>query len=155
MTRTTFARYAAAQPAPPQAPAEPEPEPVQPAEAAGPAFWAPSSPGDLADRWTILSLKVARCDTEAKRDAAERLLGELRLPVYDSTCAALFDALGRVNEQLWDLEDTVRRHLGDPYGAQFVEAARRVPVMNDTRAHLKARIDELMGHAQGDVKSYS
>ncbi|NBU17337.1 MAG: hypothetical protein EBS48_10090 [Actinobacteria bacterium] len=122
------------------------------------AYWAPSSPGDLADRWTILTLKVQRASDDAKREAATRRLSELALPVYDDTSAAIVAALARVNERLWDLEDDVRRLMASSKAdaePAFVRVARAIPLLNDTRAHLKARIDELMGHGTHDVKMYN
>lgn len=109
-------------------------------------YWAPSSPGDLADRYTILQLKVERADSDAKRRAALDVIRLLQLPEFDDTAAVLVDALARVNRRLWDLEDAVRRlmaHGND--GPEFVHAARGIPLLNDVRAHLKGRIDEAMG----------
>jgi hypothetical protein len=124
-------------------------------------YWAPSSPGDLADRWTILQLKLRKARDEAARGACARRLQELHLPAYDETSMAIVEALGRVNEALWDLEDAVRALMASPdqgadTRAKFVQAARSIPVMNDTRNHLKRRIDQLMGYDDlQDVKLYS
>lgn len=123
-------------------------------------YWAPSSPGDLADRWTILNLKLARCHDEAGRGACVRRLQELALPEFDQPATAVVDALGRVNAALWDLEDEVRDAMaaGDSPDAQerFVRAARCIPVLNDTRNHLKKRIDQLSGYEDlQDVKVYA
>lgn len=125
-----------------------------------PHHWAPSSPGDLADRWTILALKVVRAPDEAAREAATHRLQELCMPGYDDTSASVMDALGRINERLWDLQDEVRRLMAAPQTAdvqaRFLEAARSIPILSDTRAHLKSRIDQLMGHAgPRDVKMYT
>lgn len=120
-------------------------------------YWVPSSPGDIADRWTILNLKVLRADTEAKRHIAIRRLQELVLPEYDDATTAIVDALAKINERLWDLEDEIRRLLaaGSTKLDRFVEVARSIPLLNDTRAHLKGRIDEMMGHTDPqDVKVY-
>lgn len=125
-------------------------------------YWAPSSPGDLADRWTILNLKLARCplDSQDKREACVRRLQELALPAFDEVTTGLVDALGRINETLWDLEDTVRALLALPdtpeHQSRFLRAARSIPILNDTRNHLKKRIDELMGYSDlQDVKVYA
>ena len=121
-------------------------------------YWAPSSPGDLADRWSILNLKLTRCpaDDEVTRAACMRRLRELTVPEFDESTSALVDALGRVNAALWDLEDTVRATMaaGDDHD-RFVRAARCIPVLNDTRNHLKRRIDQLCGYDDmQDVKLY-
>lgn len=125
-------------------------------------YWAPSSPGDLADRWTILNLKLAKCpeaDLE-KRAACQRRLEELPVPAYDSVTTGIVQALARVNESLWELEDTVREVMALPdtpqQRARFLGAARCIPILNDTRNHLKKRIDELMGYTDvQDVKLYT
>lgn len=122
-------------------------------------YWAPSSPGDLADRWSILNLKLTRCppEDEAARSACMRRLRELAVPEYDESATALVDALGRVNAAIWDLEDTVRATMaaGDAHD-RFVRAARCIPVLNDTRNHLKRRIDQLCGYDDlQDVKVYA
>lgn len=124
-------------------------------------YWAPSSPGDLADRWTILQLKLLKAPDAEGRAVCERRLRELELPAFDGVTMGIVDALGRINATLWDLEDMVRQAMrdGDPSPAardKFLQAARSIPILNDTRNHLKARIDELMGYADTqDVKFYT
>lgn len=120
-------------------------------------LFVPSTPGDLADRRSILALKVERGRCEARRQRAREILAALPelagVPV-GSEAGQVAQALHGVNGRLWELEDEVRERsaAGD---AAFVAAARLVPVMNDVRAHLKNRIDELCGWAPGDVKMYS
>lgn len=142
--------------------AQPPPAPTTPPPPTPTPYWAPSSPGDLADRWTILQLKLAKCpETDhAKRDTCVRRLRELPLPNYDATALGLVEALARINSTLWDLEDTVRRLMAQPDGPQqraaFIRAARAVPILNDTRAHLKMRLDQLCGYdGLQDPKMYA
>ncbi len=125
--------------------------------AEGVRYWAPSSPGDLADRWTILQLKLRKAADDDKRAVCLRRLQELQLPVFDETTQGIVDALARINESLWDLENAVRAAImkNDETG-KFVRAARSIPLLNDTRNHLKARIDALMGYNDTqDVKLYA
>ena len=74
---------------------------------------------------------------------------------------AVVDALGKVNEALWRLEDAVRALIaGEDQGPhvtiQFVRAARSIPLLNDLRNHLKSRVDALMGYADAqDPKVYA
>lgn len=113
-------------------------------------YWLPSSPGDIADRWTILKLKMAKAASDEDLRVCARRLEEMRLPAYDETAMALVEALARVHARLWDLEDAVRAllpGLDTPEGCgEFVAAARGIPLLNDVRAHLKRRIDECMGY---------
>lgn len=128
------------------------------------------SPGEVVDRILILELKLARVrDPEKRRlvaDAYARLLAEanellhwlLRLPAD-----AVRDfqrhrrELRRVHEELWDVEDFLRRceREGTWGTSEFVEKARSVYRLNDRRAALKAAIDVLAGRAPGEVKEYS
>ncbi len=129
-----------------------------PAATTMPKFWMPCSPGDLADRWSILNLKLAKASTPEQREACQRLLHALPWPGFDETAMGVVHALQRVNQQLWDLEDDVRALMAgeqtDDAQRRFVEAARKIPLLNDTRAHLRTRIDELTGHTPGDLKVY-
>ena len=120
-------------------------------------YVAPSSPGDLADRWTIMKLKVVKAPTEEGRRAALKRLHDLPLPQWYPEASALVDVLGSVNERLWELEDRVRALIADPgYDRDdFIAAARTIPILNDVRAHLKGRIDLLMGCEPADVKMYA
>jgi hypothetical protein len=124
-------------------------------------YWAPSSPGDLADRWTILQLKLRKAaDDDNKKAAVVRRMQELQIPAFDEPTMALVDALARINDALWDLEDTVRALIasedqGPATSARFVRAARSIPLLNDLRNHIKARIDAMMGYADiQDPKLY-
>jgi len=61
-----------------------------------------------------------------------------------------------VNEALWDIEDAIRgcEREGD-FRPKFVELARSVYHNNDQRAALKRRINERLGSAIIEEKSYS
>jgi len=68
----------------------------------------------------------------------------------------LEEQLTSVNEQLWDVEDAIRgcERNGD-FGLRFVELARSVYRSNDRRAALKRAINELLGSAIVEEKSYA
>jgi hypothetical protein len=61
-----------------------------------------------------------------------------------------------VNETLWTIEDKIREceRAGD-FGPRFVELARAVYKNNDHRADLKRRINERLGSAILEEKSYA
>ena len=120
----------------------------------------PVSWGELIDKITILEIKAARISDPARRANVVRELealteardrgGALPASVEEPTCD-----LRAVNEWLWDIEDEIReceKH-GD-FGPRFVELARSVYKTNDRRAALKRRINDLLGSALVEEKSY-
>ena len=119
------------------------------------------SVGELIDRITILEIKAARLDDPAQlsnvkselkglvaaRDAAFPPSAEL---------TELSQALKRINEQLWRVEDDIRdRERAKDFGPRFIELARSVYVCNDERAALKRRINEFLGSRIVEEKSYA
>lgn len=108
-------------------------------------YWLPSTPGEIADRWTILKLKLRHVNDEAARQSITAEMRSMRMPAYDDYTLALVEALGKINERVWELQTTVRSLMHDDKNPEFVETARKLPILNDTRAHLKARIDQHMG----------
>lgn len=117
------------------------------------------SPGELVDKITILEIKSERIGDPAKLKNVAHELAEL-----DKVAAALPDsaeltrlreALKEVNEALWGIEDEIRLcERGQDFGPRFVELARSVYRRNDRRAQLKRRINDLLGSAIVEEKSY-
>ena len=119
------------------------------------------SPGELIDRITILEIKAARINDEAKRANIGVELSELAaarqgaVPASDRL-AALTGELREVNGALWDIEDEIRalEAAGD-FGPAFIELARAVYKTNDRRSAIKRQINELLGSRLIDEKSYT
>jgi len=120
----------------------------------------PVAPGELFDKITILRIKVARVADAGKRAAVayELELLERATAVHppDAEVARLVDDLQAVNEELWDIEDAIRRceQVGD-FGPAFVALARSVYTTNDRRSSVKAAIDARLGSSITEVKSYA
>ncbi len=119
------------------------------------------SPGELIDRITILEIKAARIDDEAKRANIGVELSELTAARQGAVpasarLAALTGELREVNGALWDIEDEIRalEAAGD-FGPAFIELARAVYKTNDRRSVLKRKINELLGSRLIDEKSYT
>lgn len=112
-------------------------------------YWLPATPGEIADRWTILRLRLTRLEPgdDVSRDSITAEMRSMRMPAYDDDTLALIDVLGRINERMWDLQASVRRLMREDSQDEFLDTARKLPILNDTRAHLKSRIDQHMGHA--------
>jgi len=122
---------------------------------------APTSPGDVLDRLTILELKTQRIDAPDRvalaadhRDALKQAWDAAGLPAPDTIPE--WRQLGRVNGELWEIEDALRAHeaRGD-FGPAFVARARSVYRLNDERSRLKASVDRRLGARHPEVKSYA
>jgi hypothetical protein len=73
----------------------------------------PVSHGELVDKITILQLKSERIsDPQAERYICceLRMLREILAQIDTSSIQHLMEDLATVNQQLWDVEDNIRRH---------------------------------------------
>lgn len=124
---------------------------------------APSVPvswGELLDKITILEIKRDRI---ARAEARENVLREYRLlraigaqVLNRSGVAALVEALKRVNETLWEIEDAIReQEAARDFGAEFVRLARAVYQRNDERAAIKREINRALESDLIEEKSYA
>ncbi len=119
------------------------------------------APGELVDKITILEIKCARIGDPAKLANVEQELAILSaardrtLPASEAL-AGLTRELAAANEALWDIEDRIRacEARGD-FAAGFVALSREVYRTNDRRAAIKRRIDDLLGSAILEEKSYA
>ncbi len=117
--------------------------------------------GELIDKITILKIKAERMT-----DAAKLRNVKHELDVLSKACAQhlapsqeldrLENALRKVNEDLWVIEDDIRAcEAVRDFGPKFIELARSVYVQNDLRAKLKKSINELSGSSIVEEKSYT
>jgi hypothetical protein len=120
----------------------------------------PVSAAELIDKITILEIKLDRIADAVKRANVRREL-ELLKAAREETLppspelVALTTHLRAVNERLWDVENGVREcEAAGDFGDRFVALARSVYTSNDERAALKRRINELLGSAIVEEKSY-
>jgi len=119
----------------------------------------PVSWGEAIDKITILEIKAARIADAAKlanvRHELDLLTGVCAPALAQAEVIALKADLGAVNESLWDVEDHIRdcERAGD-FGSRFVELARAVYHTNDRRAALKRAINDVLGSAIVEEKSY-
>lgn len=119
------------------------------------------SAGELVDRISILELKAARIPGEERQRNIRTELALLQENLVGAGLnggeyTLLFDALRRVNGELWDIENRLREfEQRQEFGNQFIELARSVYQKNDHRAELKRRINELSGSDLKEEKAYS
>jgi hypothetical protein len=120
----------------------------------------PVSPGELIDKITILRIKVARL-----RDPAALSNVRLELQLLERTwqdCGAAArtpradeQALQRVNERLWEVEEVLRaKEANATFDAEFIALARAVYQTNDERSVIKKRINLALGSRLVEEKSY-
>ena len=126
-----------------------------------PDITVPLSPGELIDKITILELKLEHIAEPAKL-ANVRREWQMLTAVRDAAVAAspaldgLAADLKAVNARLWQIEDDIRDHeRRKDFGADFIALARAVYISNDDRARLKRAINDLLGSAIVEEKSYS
>jgi Family of unknown function (DUF6165) len=117
----------------------------------------PVSWGELIDKITILEIKTERLpDPAARANAACELalLRDAAAPGWDQV-VALAAELKALNQTLWEIEDSIRGHERDgDFGAGFIALARAVYRNNDMRGALKRRINQALGSALTEEKSY-
>ena len=120
-----------------------------------------ASPGELIDKITILEIKAERIESPEKRANVTYelavLSNALRAAVEPSKrLTNLTRDLRAVNEKLWDIEDDIREcERNRDFGPRFIELARSVYRTNDERAAIKRTINEMLGAAIVEEKSYS
>ena len=121
----------------------------------------PVSPGELLDKITILRIKAQRMSDAQKLDNVRLELAALEQTWAASDYAQLdieddIDALLRVNERLWVIEDDIRdKERAQAFDARFIELARAVYFENDERAAIKRRINVKLGSRIVEEKSYA
>src|SRR4051812_45785379 len=123
-------------------------------------LYAAISLGDLLDRISILGIKAQRISDPRRLQLVRSELELLRQAVpTEATSPEIdteFQKLGEVNRQLWDIEDALRDLERDQrFDSEFVELARSVYRVNDRRASVKRKINELSGSVVQEVKSYA
>jgi hypothetical protein len=121
----------------------------------------PVSPGELLDKITILRIKAQRMRDAEKLKNVQLELDALERTWSNSSYASLdiaadIDALHRVNERLWVVEDDIRdKERAQAFDARFIELARAVYFENDERAAIKRRINVRLGSSIVEEKSYA
>ena len=120
----------------------------------------PIAPGELLDKISILQIKAERItDPKALGNVRHELelLDKLWLKTdrESSEITKLREQLKQINEQLWRIEDDIRdcERNGD-FGEIFIELARAVYKTNDQRAAIKKQINQQLGSAIVEEKSY-
>lgn len=121
----------------------------------------PVSFGELLDKIAILQIKSERIVDPSKLANVRKELESLTStwmahPAAQQNIPEMRAALKAVNERLWDIEDQIRdRERAQDFGPEFVRLARAVYFENDDRARIKRDINQALGSAYVEEKSYS
>ncbi len=132
-----------------------------PTSSVGSLPFVPQSWGEIIDKITILEIKSEKLADPVKLRNVHRELAELtsvreaHFPGHQGL-SDLADKLKKVNESLWWIEDDIRDcERAKDFGPRFIELARAVYVTNDLRGNVKREINDLLGSALVEEKSYA
>lgn len=114
----------------------------------------PVSVGELIDKITILEIKAFLTDDEyvhKELDELNKIKSTLTQYIIDDELK-----LKKVNETLWGLENKIReKEKLQEFDEEFIELARSVYKLNDRRAELKRKINEVTGSSYKEIKLYN
>ena len=130
--------------------------------------------GEAIDRWVIAGVKLENLSIKFDREnplvqAVGDELARLSVVIVGNLNAKTDEWVTRlrdIHRRLWDVENVVRGTMkvmkkyphiglkGDEARRLFKDAAKKVPVLNDERARIKQKINELLGSTIQEVKSY-
>ncbi len=120
----------------------------------------PVSYGELLDKITILQIKSERMSDPTKLANVRRELDALN-ETWGRAAESKIDigeplaALKAVNLRLWVIEDDIRiKESLQQFDDEFIQLARSVYFENDERARLKREINQQLGSALVEEKSY-
>ena len=118
------------------------------------------SAGELIDKITILNIKKEKITNNEKLVEIEKELKSLKDTfnkkiIPDNSLLELMEQLTKINLMLWDIEDGKRNaEKNKKFDERFIELARNVYKLNDERAKIKLKINNLLGSNIKEVKSY-
>ena len=115
------------------------------------------SNGEIVDKLTIIEIKLKHIQDENKRknlqtefEVLDRAVSQIIAKDHE-----LYLELLKINQELWDIEDTIRDLERDKdFGEAFVQTARAVYFTNDRRSEVKRKINDLTGSNLIEEKSY-
>ena len=118
------------------------------------------SAGEFLDKMAILKIKSERIKDPGKLQNVQKELALLQKvwlasPLGRTDISAQVKALKSVNEKLWDIEDGIRvKEAAQSFDDEFVQLARSVYKANDERAAIKRELNQILGSALVEEKSY-
>ena len=116
------------------------------------------SVGELLDKLTILEIKLEKISDKESLKIIEKEYQILNKTdgIDKNQYKALFDELKSTNRKLWDIENEKRLcEKNSDFGEKFIQVSRDVHFMNDKRAKIKSKINQLSGSNIREVKQYT
>ena len=115
--------------------------------------------GEALDRVSILEIKLDSIEDEVKLRNVKKeydYLNSVLHPIKElEGTKLLYDSLYEVNSSLWVVEDKLRElEKKNEFGIDFIELARSVYHLNDERAAIKKKINQLYNSDFVEEKSY-
>ena len=121
----------------------------------------PISWGELFDKITILQIKL---ENLTSKNALENVGQELKKlqSIFTQNCPKTMETiqlegeLRQINQQLWEIEDTIRdKERNNSFDNEFIQLARSVYITNDERSRIKRKINDVFRSEFVEEKSYS
>jgi hypothetical protein len=112
------------------------------------------------DKVTILEIKLAKIIAPQAQANVKTELNHLnRILAQNSGVMDLLDTekkeLSKINQKLWQVEDDIRdKEAHQSFDQEFIELARQVYRLNDERAKVKRKINDILGSELVEEKSY-
>jgi len=119
------------------------------------------SVGELLDKISILEIKKEKIKNPEK---LEYILNELSILKdelknnikSDAKLNQLYQSLKIINARLWVIEDDKRKCEKEKnFTENFIKLSRDVHILNDDRAKIKLKINELTGSKIKEIKEYT
>lgn len=117
--------------------------------------------GEFLDKLTILQIKSERVSDKTKLKNVRKELQILETAWGKSGrklegIEAEMSALRKINETLWEIEDSIRtKEAMKEFDDEFIKLARSVYLNNDRRAEIKKVINNKLGSGLVEEKVYS
>lgn len=115
------------------------------------------SNGEIADKLTILEIKLEKIKDEGKLINLNNEYEEINhcLSSIMDKSHPLYRQLYEINTRLWEIEDHIRDlERAKDFGDDFIQTARSVYFINDERSDVKRKINEITGSKLFEEKSY-
>ena len=119
--------------------------------------FAPVSVGELVDKITILTIKTRHIQGSGLNHVQHELASLEHVYTRSGLAieAHLVEQLQQVNQDLWEVEDALRKQeQRQDFGQEFVSLARSVYQLNDQRAAIKYQINMQHNSELVEEKSY-
>lgn len=115
--------------------------------------------GELLDKLSILEIKKNKIKNKEKLNYIEdeyNILYSLSSKfLLDLTVSDFYKELSFINNELWDIEDSIRiKETNREFDSVFIDLARKVYITNDKRFEIKDKINKQTNSSIQEQKGY-